>query len=282
VAATVSFDRQAVDFDRRAGLPAGVAGRIAAAVAELAPGGGGALLDLGAGTGQIGEHLVRACGARGAFRYLGLDLSGPMLAVFRGRLAAVAGGARGTLVRADAAATWPIASGRVRLVFVSRAAHLLPTPVLVEETLRVASPAGAVVVFGNVRSDPESLRAVVRREMRRLLAEEGVEGRRAEEARRRLTGALAERGGEVLPVATAASWDVVHRAADALAAWRAKSGLGGRAIAPEVQDRVLARLEGWIRERYGGLEVARPATERYELAAVRLPESTDGKGGAER
>ena len=282
-ALTVSFDCQAVDFDRRAGHPEGVASRIAAAVAELAPAGEGVVLDLGAGTGQIGRHLAQMSragtsrpgmsgagmsGARGAFRYLGVDISGPMLAVFRRKLDT---GARGVLVRADAGGRWPIASGTVDLVFISRAAHLLPPEVLVEEALRVARPEGALLVLGGVRSPPESLRVVLRREMRRLLAEQGFEGRSASEGQRRIALALAERGGEVLPVRTAASWSVVHRAGDVLAAWRAKPGLGGRAVRPEIQDKVLRRLEYWIRERYGGLEVARQATERYELAAVRLP-----------
>ena len=77
---------------------------------------------------------------------------------------------------------------------------------------------------------------------------------------------------------TAASWCVVHRASDALAAWRAKVGLGGREVPPEVQERVLRRLEDWIRERYGSLDVAREATERYELAAIRLPKPSEPKG----
>jgi SAM-dependent methyltransferase len=269
-APTVSFDGQAADFDLRAGLPAGVAPRIAAAVAELAPAGSGVILDIGAGTGQLGEHLTRVWGARGRSCYVGMDVSGPMLAVFRRKL----GG--GTLVRADAGVPWPIASGKVKLVFLSRAAHLLPPAVLVEESLRVSSPEGAVIVFGGVRSEPESLRAILRREMRRLLAEHGFEARRAGDSQGRLTGALAERGGEVLPVRTAASWSVVHRAGDSLAAWRAKEGLGGRAVTPEIQDSVLRRLEEWIRERYGSLDAALDATERYELAAVRLLKFSDG------
>lgn len=274
---TVSFDGQAADFDLRAGLPAGVARQVAVALAELAPAGSGVILDVGAGTGQIGEPLAAVLGARGGARYLGMDVSGPMLAVFRRKL-----GAGGALVRADASAPWPVANGRVDLVFLSRAAHLLPPEVLVEEALRVASPESALVVFGGVRSDPESLRAVVRREMRRLLAEHGFEPRRAGDSQSSLAGALAERGGEVLPVRTAASWPVVHRAEDSLAAWRAKSGLGGRAVTPEVQDSVLSRLEDWIRERFGGLDVTRDATERYELVAVRLPEiSTRKTGGRE-
>ena len=40
---------------------------------------------------------------------------------------------------------------------------------------------------------------------------------------------------------------------------------------PEIQESVLRRLEDWILERYGSLDVARDATERYELNAIRLP-----------
>jgi SAM-dependent methyltransferase len=267
---SVSFDGQATDFDLRAGLPAGVARRVAAAVGELVPAGGGVVLEIGAGTGQIGEPL-----ARGRHRYLGMDVSGPMLAVFRRKL-----GSGGALVRADAGVRWPIRSGGVELVFLSRAAHLLPPAVLVEETLRVASPRGAVVVFGGVRCRPDSLRAVLRRQMRRLLAEHGIEGRNASDSQTRIAGALAARGGEILPARTAAAWAVVHRAGDALAAWRAKAGIGGRAVTPEIQEGVLRRLEDWIRARYGSLDVARQATERYDLAAIRLPKFNDGDPGA--
>lgn len=268
----VSFDSQAVDFDQRAGLPAGIAREIAAAVIRLVPAGDGVLLDLGAGTGQIGEHLARGRGTRGRARYLGMDLSGPMLARFRHKLSAPSDNA---LVRADGSVPWPLAADRVRLLFSSRAAHLLPPAVLVRETLRVASPEGAVVVFGGVRTPPDSLRAVLRREMRRLLAEHvGVEPRRADASRRTIGQALAEHGGEPLPVTTAASWHVVHSARGALAAWRAKSGLGGRPLAAEVQNEVLGRLESWIHQRYGSLDVTRDAIERYELAAIRLPKDS--------
>lgn len=271
----VSFDSQAVDFDRRAGLPPGVGERIAAALAELTPAGSGVLVDLGAGTGQVGRHLLG-----GRTRYLGIDLSGPMLAVFRRRLADAGAAARGAaLLRADAAAGWPLAAGRAKLVFVSRAAHLLPPSVLIAETLRVASPRGALFVLGGVETDPGSLRAVLRREMRRLLAERGVRARRAGDARRALADGLAERGGEVLPPVTAAAWPVVHRAADALAGWRAKPGLGGHAVTPAVQEAVLARLEAWARDRWGSLEVEEEATERYRLAAVRLPQRPFNEGG---
>lgn len=274
----VPFDCQAADFDLRAGLPPDAARRIAAALAKLVPTGSGVVLDLGAGTGQIGEHLARGWGARGLSRYLGIDISAPMLAVFRRKLGR--GGAAASLVQADAGLPWPIASGTIRLLFLSRAAHLLPPAVLVDEALRVASPIGSVIVFGRVSSDPRSLRAVLRRQMRRLLAEHGVEARQAGKAQRKLAAALAERGSEFLPVQTAASWTIVHRASDALAAWRAKAGLAGRAVTPEMQESVLNRLEDWIRKRYGSLDVERDATERYQLAAIRLPKSLRTNLGA--
>ena len=283
----VSFDGQAVDFDRRAGLPAAAARQIAGALSELLPS-RGVLLDLGAGTGQIGEHLARTVPRTGSV-YVAIDLSAPMLSVFRSKLVSGIPGApaldkiRGALVRADAATPWPIAGGSIDLVFSSRAAHLLPPEMLVRELSRVARPEEAVAVFGGVRSDPDSLRAVLRREMRRLLAEEGVLARQAGESRRRLAAALEEVGWETLPARTVASWPVVHRGSDSLAAWRAKPGLGGQAVPPELQERVLRRLEDWIRQHHGGLDVECPATERYELAVVRRPRRsiTDTTTGGE-
>jgi hypothetical protein len=46
-------------------------------------------------------------------------------------------------------------------------------------------------------------------------------------------------------------------------------------VTPEIQESVLRRLEDWIRKHYGSLDVARDATEGYELAAVRLPGGSD-------
>ncbi|HMB51898.1 MAG TPA: class I SAM-dependent methyltransferase [Thermoanaerobaculia bacterium] len=277
--AAVSFDAQAADFDLRAGLPVEVARRVATVVAGLAPPGPGLFLDLGAGTGQVGVHLAPEPVSGGRARYVGLDLSAGMLAVFRRKLGGVPGEG-GVLVRADAGQRWPVADGSARLVFLSRAAHLLPPEVLVDEALRVASPAGAVVVLGCARSPRDGLRAELRRRMRQLLAEHGgVEPRRAGAAQGKIAGALAARGGEVLPETTAASWRVVHRARDAVAGWRAKPGLGGRTLAPKVQEEVLRRLEDWIRDKYGSLDVEAEATERYRLAAIRLPKHSEQDKG---
>lgn len=254
------FDGQAADFDRRAGLPSGAVERIAGAVvllAELGP--RDLLLELGAGTGEIGVRL-----AAQVPRYVGIDRSWPMLDAFRLRRPA------GYLVQADADRSWPLRDGRVRAFFLSRSAHLMRREHLVAEALRVAHHGGAVLILGHVRRERDSVRAALRREMRRLLAEHGIEGRSGSRSRRRLAAALVERGGRVLEPRRAASWPVLEVAAESLAAWRAKPGLAGRPLAPEIRDRVLRRLEAWARERYGDVETARPSTEHYELEAVRL------------
>src|SRR5437588_13031152 len=88
------FDAQAPGFDRRAGLPADAARAVARAVLEIAAAGPDDLLvELGAGTGEIGEHLIDS------IRYVGIDRSAAMLERFTEKLA----GADGVRVRLSCA-----------------------------------------------------------------------------------------------------------------------------------------------------------------------------------
>ncbi len=263
-----SFDSQAADFDRRAGLPAQAALRIAAVIEEITTQNhqdsrSHLLLDVGAGTGELGVLL-----ARGPWRYVGVDVSAAMLAVFRRKLPLRWW--RTALVRADAELGWPIRSGRAEVIFLSRAAHLFASEHLAAEVLRVARPAGWVIL-GSVRREPQSLRAALRVEMQRRLAHYGVPGRSGRNARDQLCAALAAQGGRLRAPQTAASWSVAERAADALTAWRTKPGLAGRALDPELQRRVLDELKEWATAQWGDLSVPRSAQERYELLAIQLP-----------
>src|SRR5215204_6037584 len=109
------FDGQAVFFDRRTGLPEECCRAVARRVVECG-GAYGLTVEVGCGTGQIGQWIV------GPARYVGFDLSPNMLGEFRRRL----GPRRGPpLIRADANATWPFADGAAGVIFSSRAAHLL-------------------------------------------------------------------------------------------------------------------------------------------------------------
>lgn len=257
---TTSFDAQAAGFDRRAGLPEADCRAIAEAVLEL--GGvspGDRVVEIGAGTGMIGRWL-----AGGPVPYAGLDLSRGMLAVFRRRA-----GCR-SLAAADCSRPWPIASGSARVVFSSRAIHLLPQELAVAEARRVAVP-GGTAILGWVERRPESVKARMAREMQRRLRELGFAVKSA--GSRRFLAACSEQGAEVLDRRQVVSWPVEHTAGKSLADWRSKEGLGGIVLPPGVQDDVLRELEAWALASFGSLDAAFPSEEVYVLEGVRWTES---------
>ena len=252
-----SFDAQAARYDRRTGLPSGVAAAVATAVAEVAaleP--GDLVVELGAGTGQIGVRL-----ARPPARYAGFDLSLGMLAVFRdrlGRLGAPGGGAgdRPPLVlQADGAARWPFPDGSARAVYASRAVHHLDPEHAAAEAARLAHPSGAVLLIGRVRRDPEAMRSALQREMRQRLA------------------ACCERGAELIETRIVSTWRVASTARRSLTAWAGKPGLAGTDPPPEVKSLVLEELAAWAADALGGLDRVHECDESYALEGIRFPRS---------
>src|SRR5579885_2537082 len=138
------FDALAEGFDRRTGLDPAAVADIAAGVLELVGplAGGHRAIEIGAGTGDIGLEL-----ARRAERYVGIDLSAPMLDVFRSKVSG--GPARRRpplLVQADADGDWPVRGASITVVFASRVAHLLEVGHVVAESRRVCKSGGCFVV----------------------------------------------------------------------------------------------------------------------------------------
>src|SRR5262249_730027 len=108
------FDGQAEQFDDTSGLKPDAGRSIAQAILEL----GGcknaaSILDVGAGTGAIGLHFAEL-----PCRYLGLDLSRPMLEIFRRKLEPLP--PHMLLVQADSDRPWPIRDHALAVVFASR------------------------------------------------------------------------------------------------------------------------------------------------------------------
>jgi ubiquinone/menaquinone biosynthesis C-methylase UbiE len=264
-AGSLSFDHQARDFDRRAGLPEAAATAVAAAVAGLgsqAPD-DGCWLEVGVGTGELGLPLARAVAPFAPF--YGFDLSLGMI-----RAAAAKGPpSSAALLVADADARWPLADGAARGIFCSRAAHLLDKRRFLAETRRVLAP-GGVLVLGAVRRDPGSVRATLQREMRRLLGGAGRSRRDSRQAHEALCAELAAAGGERLETVEAARWPVAERPADSLEAWRAKGGVAGQVLPADEMEALLKRLEDRALELYGDLYRLAEAEETYGLQAVRL------------
>jgi hypothetical protein len=255
------FDGQAPQFDRRVGLPESDCRAIAAAVIALAGAGeGDRVLEICAGTGMIGRWFLDH-----PVRYVGLDRSRGMLEVFRRR----PGAGRAGLVQADGARSWPLPAGSARVIFSSRAMHLLPLAHVVDEVLRVAGAAPtASCLLGWVERDAESVKARMSREMQRLVREQGFTPRTA--GSRRFLAACRERGAAELPRTAVARWPARHSPRQSLDSWRGKLGLGGVVLPPGVQESVLDELEAWARRTFGDLDAESPAEETYVLEGVRL------------
>lgn len=262
---TPSYDRQAERFDERVGFGESVAAAIARAVWEKARMPEAAVLvDMGAGTGEIGRHLGRL-----PWRYVGIDRSARMLAVFRARL----GGEERAcaLVAADGDATWPVADGSVNAVFSSRAIHLLDAAHVAAELRRIASPAGLVFVAGRVVRDRRSIQARMRRRLRECLDDAGFSGRRAGQTLERLAALCGERNARIMPANAVAGWTVRRSPAQALASWRDKEGLAGLTVPKPVRAEVLARVREWAAARFGSLTKTEESQERYILCGIHFP-----------
>ncbi|HEY8472125.1 MAG TPA: methyltransferase domain-containing protein [Natronosporangium sp.] len=263
----VSFDEQGAGiFDARAGFPDGVAERIADAVRSFADlRTGDLILEIGAGTGLIGQWL-----AQPPYRYLGLDNSRPMLDTCRTRLPAGA-----VLITADANRPWPVPDRTARIIFGSRVFQLLDPDHLVAEANRVAHPAGAVLLHGKVEREPDSPKAVLRRKLHERLTAHGYRPRPAGRLLARILDRAAATGGTVLPPAVVTSWRRVVRPIDPIEEWRQTYSMGGITPSAAVAAAVLAELTNWVTATYGDPTAPVPTTESYVLQGIALPSTRE-------
>lgn len=256
------FDAIAGAFDTRLGLPQEFCRGIANAVVNIAEAGPGDLIvEVGPGTGQIGQWFA------GPLRYAGFDLSAAMLEEFRNRL-----NGRGDrlLIQADGNAGWPIRDRAARIIFSSRALHLLEPEHVASEVFRVAHTSGATLIAGRVDRDPASVRARMAAEMLERLRGHGYQGRRGKQHHRRLFELCRRDGANILETVTVAKWKVLISPRQSLAAWRQLKGLGGVPVPRSVRNEILAELELWAEEVFGGLDKEFESDESYALRSVRV------------
>jgi ubiquinone/menaquinone biosynthesis C-methylase UbiE len=258
------FDGQAVSFERRAGLPEACCRAIAKKVIEIGEVKSGDLIvEIGSGTGQIGQWF------EAPVRYAGFDLSASMLKECSRRLESDL--SRRVLIQADANASWPLADGVARVIFSSRAVHLLQQEHVAHEVFRVASSTGAALILGRVERKPESVRARMSKEMNERLRRHGFVGRRGERQNRKLFELCSSRGAVALEPVAVAQWRVLASPRHSLDSWHGLAGLGGLPVPAQTRAEILRELEGWAEEEFGGLDQEFEAEETYVLKSLRVP-----------
>ena len=251
------FDGQAGSFERRAGLPEACCREIAKKVIEIGEARSGDLIvEIGSGTGQIGQWF------EAPVRYAGFDLSAGMLKECSRRL---------DLIQADANASWPLADGVARVIFSSRAVHLLRQEHVAHEVFRLASPDGATLILGRVERKPENVRARMAKEMNERLRQHGFVGRRGERHNRRLFELCCARGAVELEPVAVAQWRILATPRQSLDSWHGLDGLGGVPVPAPTRAEILRELEGWAEEEFGGLDQEFESEETYVLKSLRVP-----------
>ncbi|HLM77084.1 MAG TPA: class I SAM-dependent methyltransferase [Rubrobacteraceae bacterium] len=258
------YKDQAAGFDERAAIPAEAVESMAAAVAEIAGlRQGEMLLEIGPGTGMLSLPLLRR-----PIRYIGFDRSPAMLAVFREKVEKAQ--LRAELLVADGNGRWPAEDGSVAAIFSARALHHVDVDHAATETIRVLGPEGGWLILGMVRRPNGSVKPTLRRQMRKLLEEEGYSGRNHHTHTEALFSALEAIGGERAEPHVVAHWMERYTPLDSITAWEGKEGLAGHYIPQEVKERVLGRLRAWAEERHGNLKAPLEQKEFFELDAIHM------------
>lgn len=255
------FDSQATIFEERAGLAPEVARAVATAVAEMSGSARGDLVfEIGAGTGEIGLHLLQLA------EYVGIDRSEGMLDLFRAR---VDEPERVRLFHHDADARWPVDDGSVAAVFGSRVVHLLEPAHLQSELARVLRPGGAFLV-GRVARDRDSARGRLRQQRQRILKDHGVKARQAEKLTQNLLDDLVDGGAAPIEPKPVATWSVTTSPAEILDQWSRLTSMGGATLEPTERDAILGDVRSWAERELGDLTRSETSTETYRVSGVRI------------
>lgn len=260
----MTFDDQAKTFETRTGLSESTCQAIVKTVLDLAEIKTNAqVVEVGAGTGQIGRWF-----ATEPVQYLGFDLSQAMLEQFRQRLDNQRENIN--LLPGDANQHWPVADGTANLIFSSRTLHLLNLEHVVNESLRIAQPKGAVIIMGSVQRDHKGVKNQMRKQMQTFLAEKSLRGRQKNKLIGQLIELFTEGGAKVIEPVVASRWQVVSTPRQSLESWRGKANLAGIELDDGIKQNVLDQLEVWAKETFGGLDQPIESEETYLLQGVRL------------
>ncbi len=246
------FDAVAGDFDRFRALPAGVPEAIRRAIGDaLGIATMGRVLDLGAGTGRIGEAFVAAGDS-----YIGVDASARMLARFAEKLSGLVATAP-ALAQADGLALPFPAASFDAVLMVQVIGGSTGWRGILSEARRVLRPGGSIVL-GKAVGPPLGLDGRMRERLSLILADAGVEMHRRGVRREDALAWLAP-AARRLSTVVAARWETTRSPRDFLA--RHATGARFAALAQPVKDEALRRLAEWAIATFGTLDA--PLVEQH-------------------
>ncbi len=261
----MQFDQQADIYDERTGLGKQTAFNVSRTLAKIAhPYSSGLLLEIGAGTGEIGYFLQDI-----NLPYIGIDLSAGMLDVYRKRF--IHSADTPTLIQTDANNFWPIEEHSVSVFFSSRAMHHLKREHVINEIFRLSIPQHSILVLGHVKRNKNSIKTIMRQEMHKILHSYGYQEKSGQSNRKKLFELLQKKGATTMQPVIASHWKASHAPIDSINSWRVVDGIAGNEISHQLKTTILDKLEQRARSLFTDLNHAVEEEEYYELNAIKLP-----------
>jgi SAM-dependent methyltransferase len=245
-----AFDAAAPRFDRHRTLPPGVPPAIRAAVLAAVDASAPRLLDLGAGTGRIGDVFVAA-----GDDYVGVDLSLGMLREFARR-----NGPAPRLAQADGERL-PFGDATFDAVLMIQVfGGMRGWRRVLAEARRVLRPSGALVL-GRAVAPEDGIDARMRLRLADILRDLGVaaEGQNTRADAQGSLASCARRSSRVL----AATWSAQRSARGFLE--RHRGGARFSVLPDPIKDESLRRLADWAVATFGSLDTTHDEQHAFEL-----------------
>jgi ubiquinone/menaquinone biosynthesis C-methylase UbiE len=263
----MQFDEQANSYDKRTGLGNQTAQKIATSVNHLIqPYPNGMLLEIGAGTGEIGFFLQNL-----SLPYAGMDLSKSMLDIYRQRFQKPEKAPE--LIQTDGNSPWPFPKNSVSVFFSSRAMHQLDHQHVLNQLKYLSSTNASLLILGNVKRKTNASKDIMRKEMHKILNDAGLKEKSGQSNRRILFEAIEQQGGERLPTIIASRWKVSHAPIESIRSWNKVDGIAGQEINTRLKSEILESLTDKANTLFTDINTPLETEETYELNAIKLPYS---------
>lgn len=245
------FDATASAFERHRSLPRGVAEAIRAEIlAEARLSAPARVLEIGAGTGRIGQAFIAA----GDF-YVGVDTSLAMLREFSAAFPDA------SLLQTDGSRLPFLNSAFDVVLFMHVLSSIADWQAVLNEARRVLRPDGTIAV-GHTISPESGIDAQLKRRLNTVLSEMQVDQHRPEKSRQDALDWL-ESSSERHIHSQAVWWNIETAPNDFLQ--RHRTGARFAALPADVQEKALSKLQTWAEGNFGSVDTVFQERRTFQL-----------------